>query len=197
MTNYRIKLILCGFSYFALSSCSKEKETPITEKEIERNYSVCDNGLFKESEFSNWVPVTDMQLISDNLAKGKYFAFVEGRNNGGLSEYRWVEKDFPSDFYSKYDIRAEQSDTQFRDRGLRLRRAGYIRKSLQVFIDGSGIARHQSLWLKPKLVKLNDNQNDKVRKETAKPTPYDQIAPGAFPPSSTFRQPPKPIKKSQ
>jgi len=53
------------------------------------------------------------------------------------------------------------------------------------------------LWLKPKLVKLNDNQNDKVRKETAKPIPYDQIAPGAFPPSSTFRQPPKPIKKSQ
>ncbi len=136
MINYTIKLILLGFSYLALSSCSNDKEITVTEKEVEKNYSVCENGVFEESDFSNWTPVTDMQLIADNLAKDKYFAFVEGRNNGGLSEYRWVVKDFPSDLYIKYDVRAEQSDSQFRDRGLRLRRAGYVRKSLQVFIDG-------------------------------------------------------------
>jgi len=181
--------LLCTFP-IALISCKTETKSTPSTKDQNVSYSVCTNGDFTEAEFSDWVPITDMQLTFDNpdiRPKGTYWAYMEGRNNNGLDEYRWVQKDFPKQLYSRFEIRSAQCKQQFLANGLRLRKEGYDRVSLQVFIDGSGQAMHQSLWLKPKIKESNS-----ANATESKPMTLDEHH--KYEPGSTFQNQIKPIK---
>jgi hypothetical protein len=110
-----------------------------------------DLDLSKE-KFTDWETSVESQFGQDNMRPGYYKAYLEGRNNAGLDELRSVIKEFPRDKYDTYEVRAGMSASDFYDRGTKLQRNGFKRVALQVFIDGSGTARYQAVWVKPKAV---------------------------------------------
>ena len=71
-----------------LISCSDENassgEAPKTM--MNSGYSSLKGGEFSESDFSPWMSKADQQVVYDNREDGTYFAFVEGRNNGGFHQ---------------------------------------------------------------------------------------------------------------
>jgi LysM repeat protein len=91
----------------------------------------------------------ELQHLQDQTPPNQYFARVEGRNNGGLSEYRAVRKPLPSDQYSRAEVSWGLDDKELYAQELLLLRTGSVRKSMQVFVDASGTALHQIVWLRP------------------------------------------------
>lgn len=131
-----------------LWSCSPPESG--NEKQEEEGYAQSLNLYLSKETFTGWETVVDSQLSQDELqATSRYKAYIEGRNHGGLDELRAVIKEFPKHEYETYVVKANMTSAEFYDRGTKLQREGYKRMSLQVYIDGSGTARHQAVWLKP------------------------------------------------
>ena len=107
-------------------------------------------AAFRENEFSPWMTRAEQQIIYDNKPAGQYFADTEGRNNGGLNQYRHVLRPFPQNTCSDWAVYWGLSGEEFYQLDLKFLRAGYVRDHLQVFVDGQGQSFHQAVWLKPK-----------------------------------------------
>lgn len=131
----------------ALSSCSKSEESASAGSSA-KSYSDVSGKSFKGGEFSPWMSKADQQIAYGSLRKGTYFAYTEGRSEGGLQQYRHVIKSLKKDDSSKYAAYWGLSSNEFYQVDLKLQREGFTRSNLQVFEDGTGAAFHQALWVK-------------------------------------------------
>jgi len=137
------------------SSCSKHQthaaaaggstagETPAA------SYCLPASTAWAEDEYTQWMTRAELQFFQEQNPRGEYFAHVEGRNNAGLSEFRAVRKPLPTEQYVEAAVFWGLNDKDVFDTELRLLRSGFVRKSMQVFVDASGSALHQLVWLKP------------------------------------------------
>ena len=137
------------------SSCSKRPSHEVsgvaTAKEPPaKGYCLPASSVWPEEEYTQWMTSAELQFYQEQAPPGQYFAHVEGRNNAGLSEYRAVRpQPLPVEQYVEAGIFWGQNDKRLFDTELRLLRAGFVRKSMQVFMDASGCALHQFVWLRP------------------------------------------------
>ena len=113
------------------------------------SYCLPASTAWAEDEYTQWMTRAELRFFHDQIPAGQYFAHVEGRNNAGLSEYRAVKKPLPSEQYADASVSWGLDDNDAFTSELRLLRAGFVRKSMQVFIDASGSARLQIVWLRP------------------------------------------------
>ena len=113
------------------------------------SYCLPASTAWSEEEYSQWMTRAELQFFQEQLAAGQYFAHVEGRNNAGLCEYRAVRKPLPVEQYVEAAVFWGLDDKDVFERELSLLRAGFVRKSMQVFVNASGSALHQIVWLRP------------------------------------------------
>lgn len=104
---------------------------------------------FGEKDFSPWMTKAQQQIAQDTKPATHYFAYTEGRNNGGLQEYRHVLKPFPKDKFAEWAVYWGLSANEFYQLELKMLRGGFVRESLQVYTDSQGVALHQVVWLRP------------------------------------------------
>jgi len=136
------------------SSCNERKtHKPATGPAVAEapgtGYCLPASTVWAEEEYTQWMTRAELQYFQEQTPKGQYFAHVEGRNNAGLSEYRAVRKPLPTEQYAEAAVLWGLDDNAAFETELRSLRAGFVRKSMQVFVDASGSARHQIVWLKP------------------------------------------------
>lgn len=105
---------------------------------------------FPDGDFSSWMSKADQQIAYEERDDGMYFAYTEGRNNGGFHQYRHVMRKFTGEKHREFAVFWGLSETEFYQIDLNMRKKGFVRENLQVFEDGSGKAYHQALWLLPK-----------------------------------------------
>lgn len=103
-----------------------------------------------EAEFSPWMSKADQQVAYEEREEGMFFAYTEGRNNGGFHQYRHVMKKFTGEKHAEFAVFWGLSASEFYQIDLSMRQKGFVRENLQVFEDGAGKAYHQALWLLPK-----------------------------------------------
>lgn len=103
-----------------------------------------------ESEFSPWMSKADQQVVYEGRKEGTYFAYTEGRNNGGFLQFRHVLKEFKGEEHTEWAVFWGLSEDEFYQLELGMRNKGFAREHLQVFEDSSGKAYHQVLWLLPR-----------------------------------------------
>lgn len=137
------KILLLISAAFLCCSCEK-KEAPAT------SYKEIKSGSYSESDFSAWMTKAEQQVAHEAKPQDQYFAYVEGRNNGGLNQYRHVKRPFPADRYNMWSVYWGLSSEEFYKIELQMLRDGYVRENLQVFVDSNGSAMHQAVWLKAK-----------------------------------------------
>jgi len=126
----------------ALSSCKKPPEP------VEHGYSETSGDTFTVVEFSPWMSKADQKIAYESRDEGTYFAYTEGRSEGGFQQFRHVVKPLPAESKSQWGAYWGLSATEFYQVDLKLQREGFTRRNLQVFEDGSGAAFHQAVWLK-------------------------------------------------
>ncbi|MEI6655873.1 MAG: LysM peptidoglycan-binding domain-containing protein [Verrucomicrobiota bacterium] len=112
-------------------------------------YCLPASSMWAEEEYTQWMTRAELQYFHDQTPSGQYFAHIEGRNNGGLNEYRSVRKPLLTEQYAKSAAFWGLTDKELYDCELRLLRSGFVRKSMQAFVDASGTALYQLVWLKP------------------------------------------------
>jgi hypothetical protein len=132
-------ILLC-----CLSSCKNAPQSSA------KTYSETSGESFKEGEFSPWMSKADQQVAYDGREEGTYFAYIEGRCEGGFQQFRHVVKREPKETYSLWGVYWGLSATEFYQVDLKLQREGFTRSNLQVFEDGTGAAFHQAVWVKKK-----------------------------------------------
>lgn len=126
------------------------KPSAAPEKAEASGFKSIKEGSYAESDFSDWMSKAGLQNVYEKRAAGTYFAYVEGRNNGGLQEFRFVSKPFTGEKYTEFAVFWGLSSDEFYQVDLKMLRSGFIRGNTQVFVDGTGKAYHQVIWLKPK-----------------------------------------------
>jgi len=104
---------------------------------------------YTDADFSEWMSKAEQQVAHDAKAAGTYFAYTEGRNEGGFNQYRHAMAVFPKDKYLEWGVFWGLSPTEFYDLELKMLKDGFIRENLQVFTDSQGLAMHQVVWVKP------------------------------------------------
>ena len=132
---------------FACASCGRE--TKAESDPGSKGFRSPSSLSFGESEFSPWMSKAQQQIAQDNKPATHYFAYTEGRNHGGLQEYRHVLKPFPKDKFAEWAVYWGLSSNEFYQLELKMLRAGFVRESLQVYTDSQGAAFHQVVWLRP------------------------------------------------
>ena len=105
---------------------------------------------FEDGEYSEWMSKADQQVAYEQRKEGMFFAYTEGRNNGGFHQYRHVMKKFTGTKYTEFAVFWGLSGDEFYQIDLNMQKKGFERANLQVFEDGTGEAFHQALWLLPK-----------------------------------------------
>jgi hypothetical protein len=146
-------LILLTLACLA-ASCKEQRNCPVIAGTTAattpaQGYCLPASSMWAEEEYTQWMTRAELQYFQDQARADQYLAHIEGRNNGGLNEYRAVRKSLPTEQYVKCAAFWGVGDADFFDCELRLLRSGFVRKSMQVFIDASGNARHQLVWLRP------------------------------------------------
>lgn len=106
------------------------------------------NRQRKPSEFTPWMSAAEFKYEFDNQFNlQRYPPKIEGRNNNGRSEYRATFAPFPQGAF--YYWTHHSMDKSFYDRKYsELYSQGFTLKSLQTFIDRTGIERYQATWIK-------------------------------------------------
>ena len=137
-----LTLLILGF---LCGSCNHKNEAPAAAS---ATFKSPNTAAFVENEFSAWMTKAEQQVIYENKPAGQYFAYTEGRNLGGLNQYRHILRPSPLDKYSEWAVFWGLSTDEFYQLDLKMLRAGYGREHLQVFMDGQGVAFHQAVWLK-------------------------------------------------
>lgn len=118
--------------------------------ELQKAASYSSDHDFKASDFSKWMSKADQQIAYENRDKNTYFAYTEGRSQGGFHQYRHVLRPLPTETHSEWAVYWGLSSEEFYAVDLKLQKAGFERVHLQVFEDGSGKAFSQAVWLKKK-----------------------------------------------
>ena len=130
-------ILLC-----CLPSCKEAPDSSARSK----SYSETSGEEFKEGDFSAWMSKADQQMAYDGRKEGTFFAYTEGRCEGGLQQFRHVLKPLPAD--TQWGVYWGLSASEFYKVDLKLQRDGFVRGNLQVFDDGTGAAYHQAVWKK-------------------------------------------------
>ena len=146
--NYALSLISSLSLIFILSSCKEVTPDTLDPNAEVSSYSSSHN--FKDSDFSEWMSKADQQIAYEKRDQKTYFAFTEGRSQGGFQQYRHVVQPLPMETHSEWAVFWGLSSEEFYSADLKLQKAGFERAHLQVFEDGSGIAFYQAVWLKKK-----------------------------------------------
>lgn len=134
-------------SIFLLASCDKQPPPPVSGFKFT-------SADYQDGDFSQWMTESDQQMAFDAKDQGTYFAYTEGRNNGGLNQYRFVLKPIPKERASEWGAYWGLTPDEFDKVDLQMLKMGYIRDNLQVFEGSEGFSKHQAVWLKP-IVKGN------------------------------------------
>ena len=140
-------LFLTVLAGLALTSCGRDADGESSGGS--KGFRSPSTLSFGESEFSPWMTKAQQQIAQDNKPATHYFAYTEGRNNGGLQEYRHVLKPFPKDKFAEWGVYWGLSSNEFYQIELKMLRGGFVRESLQVYTDAQGAAVHQAVWLRP------------------------------------------------
>ncbi len=161
-----LRLLPLAIATFATVSCEQPSTVSSAAKapEDKQGYSFSAPS-WKESEYTAWMTRAELQYRQEMAEEGKYFAYVEGRNNRGVSEFRAVEKDFPEDEFTQWAVFWGIDDKELFDWELRLLKGGFERESMQVFFDSLGNPVHQIVWLRP--VGAIDNVPEELLEEEA------------------------------
>lgn len=104
---------------------------------------------YQNSDFSEWMTESDQQMAFDSKSNDSYFAYTEGRNNGGLNQYRFVLKPIPKERASEWAAFWGLTPDEFDKVDLQMLKNGFVRDNLQVFQGSDGISKQQAVWLKP------------------------------------------------
>ncbi len=126
-----------------LTSCDKQSPPPLSA-----GFKVTSSD-YQNSEFSDWMTESDQRMAFDSKDNNSYFAYTEGRNNGGLNQYRFVLKPIPTDRASEWAAFWGLTSEEFDQLDYKMLKQGFIRDNLQVFQGSDGISKHQAVWLKP------------------------------------------------
>ncbi|MBC8125551.1 MAG: hypothetical protein H8M99_00175 [Gloeobacteraceae cyanobacterium ES-bin-144] len=140
--------LLVFASSLLVISCGGPKNNQ-TESEAPVGYNSNKPGTYADKDFSAWMTKAEQQIAYEKKPAGTYFACTEGRNFGGLNQYRHIQKPLPQEKYSEWAVFWGMNSDEFYTTELKLMRAGFVRDQLQVFIDSDGRAMHQVVWLKP------------------------------------------------
>jgi hypothetical protein len=138
----------------AVVSC--KPSTNATERGAGGDYQSYAKEAASENDFTPWMSKAQVQVEYEKPREGKYFSLIEGRDNGGLSEYRYVLKPFPGTKYSQWAVFWGLSADEFYQVDLKMLRSGFVRDHTQVFRDAAGKSHHQVVWLK------KENQENKT-----------------------------------
>lgn len=145
--------VLLALACLASSCNERQSATPVAGTAAApapaAGYCLPVSTAWAEEEYTQWMTRAELQFFQDQTPPGQYFVHVEGRNHAGLSEYRAVRKPLPADQYAEAAVFWGLSEKDTFDNELRLLRAGYVRKSMQVYVDASGNALHQIVWVRP------------------------------------------------
>ena len=141
-------LLVVAVSSLSFSCGEKTTATSSQKTNMSSGYSSLKEP-FKESELSEWMSKADQQVAYEERKEGMYFAYTEGRNNGGFHQYRHVMKKFTGENHREFAVFWGLSESEFYQIDLSMRKKGFERANLQVFEDGTGKAYHQVLWLLP------------------------------------------------
>jgi LysM repeat protein len=146
-------LLLVSFACLATACREQPARTadaePITAAKPAAGYCLPASTAWAEDDFTQWMTRAELLHFQGQAPSGQYFSHVEGRNNGGLNEYRAVRQPLPTEQYAEAAVFWSLDEKELFDTELRLLRNGFVRKSMQVFVDASGTALHQIVWLKP------------------------------------------------
>lgn len=123
---------------------------------------------WKEDDFTPWMSRAELQVMQENHPEGQYFTYVEGRVNGGLAEYRAVSKAFESDLYSHWAVFWGLDENELFQQELKLLNAGFAKKERQVFLDSTGKALHQMVWIR--------HRNDTVEPDPPRSSPVSSLS---------------------
>jgi len=130
-----LKVIFVVVLAFSSGGCSKKEPISINAD---------------EEEFSEWFDTLDTQLRCNELnGSTTCWRKLEGRNHNGISQFRWISEDRPLGEYFKFGILWNSTVDEYSDEGKEWHLKGYERISLNVFIDASGTARYQAIWIYP------------------------------------------------
>lgn len=136
-----------GLAMLGLAACDRpQSERSATPP---AGYKSSGATVFGTADFSAWMTKAEQQLAFDSKPAGQYFAYTEGRCEGGLHQYRHVLRPEPSDRYSEWAAFWGLDAEAFYQLELKMLRAGFVREHIQVFTDTAGVAWHQAVWLKP------------------------------------------------
>ncbi len=103
-----------------------------------------------EEEFSEWFDTLDTHLKSDELnGSASCWRKLQGRNHNGISQFRWISEERPLGEFFRYGMLWNSTVDEYYDEGKEWHLKGYDRVSLNVFIDASGTARYQAIWIYP------------------------------------------------
>lgn len=101
-----------------------------------------------ENVFTPWRGGDEFGREMDKYWKDGYYpAVVEGRNHDGRSEFRAALQPFPKRgwwFYWWYD----QLGSSYEEHRKKLTTEGFREIHVQVFIDGAGMRKYQTCWIK-------------------------------------------------
>ncbi|WP_411827872.1 hypothetical protein [Luteolibacter sp. AS25] len=104
----------------------------------------------EEEEFSEWFDTLDTKLRCNELnGSTTCWRKLEGRNHNGISQFRWIREDRPLGEYFRFGILWNSTVDEYYEEGMVWHLKGYDRISLNVFIDASGTARYQAIWISP------------------------------------------------
>ena len=146
MTDWKLCSVVRVPTFALLVSCKKETQSGAASAD---GYRSPELASVPEEKFSPWMSKADQQIVYDGLAKGTYFAVVEGRCNGGFQQFRHVTESYPENEFTEWGVFWGLSPEEFYQIDLNMQRKGFVRKTLQVFEDGTGEAFHQGLWILP------------------------------------------------
>ncbi len=132
-----------------LVSCENKEETVKVVPDEDVPGYVEPAPMWRDGDFTRWMSRAELLHHLEMSPAEKYFAFVEGRNNRGLAEFRAVERDLPQADYTDKAAFWGIGEKEVFDKELPLLRAGFQRQSTQVFFDPTGAAIHQIVWLRP------------------------------------------------
>jgi LysM repeat protein len=185
-----IKASLLAAAVFAVSCDRKESVLAEGRPALVQPAS---KQAWKETDFTPWMSRAELQVRQENNAADQYFARVEGRNNGGMREYRAAIKPFPADRYDQWAVFWGIDDKELFEWEVKLLKSGFSREEMQIFEDAGGRVYHQIVWLKPLGESSGDNQSLAVTGGPPSQEPSQPAPPASLPePVSTPEPAPEP-----
>ena len=85
-------------------SCEKQAEPAAVKPDSSVTGFVSPEPQWSDADYTEWMSRAELQYTQDLSPSEQYFAFVEGRNNNGVAEFRAVKRDLPTEQYSQWAV---------------------------------------------------------------------------------------------